>query len=132
MGMADALKRSPPKGVGVDLLFVDGEDYGDFETEKDDVLIGSRYYARHLEPGQLPLYAVLFDLVADKDLKLLPEGQSLLAAPEVVELVWNTAREIGHGTSSFTPRPRADPDRRSRGAAEGGHPSHRRGRFRLS
>ena len=98
MGMADALKKSPPKGVGVDLLFVDGEDYGDFEKEKDDVLIGSRYYARHLEPGQLPLYAVLFDLVADKDLKLLPEGQSLLAAPEVVELVWNTAREIGHGS----------------------------------
>ena len=96
LGMADVLKRTPP-GVGVDLLFVDGEDYGNFETEKADVLMGSRYYAQHLPPGSPPLYAILFDLVADKDLKLLPEGQSLLAAPEVVDLVWNVARDIGHG-----------------------------------
>ena len=96
LGMADVLKRTPP-GVGVDLLFVDGEDYGNFKTEKDDVLIGSRYYAQHQPPGSPPLYAILFDLVADKDLKLLPEGQSLLAAPEVVDLVWNVARDIGHG-----------------------------------
>jgi hypothetical protein len=36
-------------------------------------------------------------MVGDRDLKLLPEGQSLLGAPEVVELVWSVAREIGHG-----------------------------------
>lgn len=96
LGMADALKKSPP-AVGVDLLFVDGEDYGDFNTEKNDVLIGSRYYAQHLVPGPVPLYAVLFDMVADKDLRILPENQSLLGAPEVVNLVWTVAREIGHG-----------------------------------
>ncbi|HTS89792.1 MAG TPA: M28 family peptidase [Gemmatimonadales bacterium] len=96
LGMADALKKTPP-AVGVDLLFVDGEDYGDFNTEKDDVLIGSRYYAQHLVPGPTPLYAVLFDMVGDKDLRILPENQSLLGAPEVVNLVWTVAREIGHG-----------------------------------
>jgi Peptidase family M28 len=95
LGMADALKKSPPK-VGVDLLFVDGEDWGNFDTEKSDVLIGSRYYAEHQVPGPKPLYAVLFDMVADKDLKILPENQSLLGAPEVVELVWKVAKEIGH------------------------------------
>ncbi len=96
LGMADALKKLPPK-VGVDLLFEDGEDYGIFEKEKDDVLIGARYYAHNLPPGPKPLYAVLFDMVGDKDLRLYPEGQSLLAAPEVVDLVWTLAREIGHG-----------------------------------
>jgi hypothetical protein len=96
LGMADALKKAPA-AVGVDLLFVDGEDYGNFTTEKDDVLIGSRYYAANRPAGPAPEYAVLFDLVADKDLKLLPEGQSLLAAPEVVEKVWNVAKLIGHG-----------------------------------
>ena len=95
LGIADALKKVPPK-VGVDLLFVDGEDYGNFDTEKNDVLIGSRYYAEHQLPGPKPLYAVLFDMVADKDLKILPENQSLLGAPEVVELVWKVAKEIGH------------------------------------
>ncbi len=96
LGMADALKKQAPK-VGVDLLFEDGEDYGIFEKEKDDVLIGARYFARNLPPGPKPLYAVLFDMVGDKDLRLYPEGQSLLAAPEVVDLVWKVAKEIGHG-----------------------------------
>jgi acetylornithine deacetylase/succinyl-diaminopimelate desuccinylase-like protein len=95
LGMADALKKAPPK-VGVDLLFVDGEDYGNFDTEKSDVLIGSRYYGEHQLPGPKPLYAVLFDMVADKDLKILPENQSLLGAPDVVELVWKVAKENGH------------------------------------
>ena len=39
--------------IGVDLLFVDGEDYGSFDAGQDqDVLIGSRYYAAHLPPGR--------------------------------------------------------------------------------
>ncbi len=96
LGMADALKQLPPT-VGVDLLFVDGEDYADFHAEPNDVLIGSRYYAAHQPPGPKPLYAVLLDLVADRDLRLLPEGQSVLGAPEVVYLVWTVAKEIGHG-----------------------------------
>ena len=96
LGIADALKKLPPK-IGVDLLFEDGEDYGNFSTEKNDVLIGARYYAQHQPPGSPPMYAVLFDMVGDKDLRLLPENQSLLAAPQVVERVWRTARDIGHG-----------------------------------
>jgi hypothetical protein len=103
LGMADALKARPPR-VGVDLLFVDGEDYGNFETEKDDVLIGSRYYARHLAPGPRPLYAVLVDMVGDRDLTIKQEGQSLLAAPEVVDLVWSEARKLGYA-QYFLPTP---------------------------
>ncbi|MGH7528694.1 MAG: M28 family peptidase [Gemmatimonadales bacterium] len=95
LGVADVLKRVPPK-VGVDLLFVDGEDYGDFTNTPTDVLIGSRWYAAHQAPGSPPLYAVLFDLVADKELQIYQEGNSLVGAPEVVELVWDTAKELGH------------------------------------
>ncbi|MBA3343863.1 MAG: M28 family peptidase [Gemmatimonadales bacterium] len=105
LGVADVLKRSPP-GIGVDLLFVDGEDYGDFNaTPPADVLIGSRYYAANQPPGPQPLYAVLFDLVADKELQIYQEGNSLIGAPEVVELVWDTARELGYG-GSFVASPR--------------------------
>jgi glutaminyl-peptide cyclotransferase len=96
LGVADVLKRAPP-AVGVDLLFVDGEDYGDFTKTPADVLIGSRYYGAHQPPGPPPLYAVLFDLVGDKDLQIYQEGNSLVGAPEVVELVWNTARDLGYG-----------------------------------
>ena len=96
LGVADVLKRSPP-AAGVDLLFVDGEDYGDFTKDSADVLIGSRYYGAHQLPGPRPLYAVLFDLVADKDLQIYQEGNSLVGAPEVVELVWDTAKDLGYG-----------------------------------
>lgn len=97
LGMADALKRAPP-GVGVDLLFVDGEDYGSFDAGQDqDVLIGSRYYAAHLPPDPAPRYAVLFDMVGDKDLRIPKEGFSVTGAPDVVEHVWSIARRIGHG-----------------------------------
>jgi glutaminyl-peptide cyclotransferase len=96
LGVADVLRRAAP-AVGVDLLFVDGEDYGDFSKTPGDVLIGSRYYAAHPAPGPQPLYAVLFDLVADKDLQIYQEGNSLVGAPEVVQLVWDTAHDLGYG-----------------------------------
>ena len=97
LGVADALKRRPP-AIGVDLLFDDGEDFGDFNEHPNDVLIGARYYAGHQPPGQAPKYAVLFDLVADKDLQIYQEGNSLTGAPEIVELVWSTARKLGKQT----------------------------------
>jgi glutaminyl-peptide cyclotransferase len=95
LGVADVFQRTPP-AIGVDLLFVDGEDFGDFTKTPGDVLIGSRYYGAHQLPGSKPLYAVLFDLVADKDLQIYQEGNSLIGAPEVVELVWDTAKELGY------------------------------------
>jgi hypothetical protein len=104
LGVADVLKRTPP-AIGVDLLFVDGEDYGDFTKTPSDVLIGSRYYAAHQPPGSAALYAVLFDLIADKDLQIYQEGNSLVGAPEVVELVWDTAKDLGY-SGYFVASPR--------------------------
>ncbi len=99
LGVADALKAKPPApSLGVDLLFVDGEDYGDFATDSNDVLIGSRYFAAHQPPppGYPPLFAVLFDMVADKDQQFYYEGNSQAFAPEVVDRVWHTAAELGY------------------------------------
>jgi Zn-dependent M28 family amino/carboxypeptidase len=95
LAMADALKQAPPD-IGVDLLFVDGEDYGDFNADTD-VLLGSRYYAEHPAPGAAPRFAILFDMIGDRDLRILQEGLSLTAAPDVVELVWNLAQRLGYG-----------------------------------
>jgi hypothetical protein len=94
LGVADALRKKPP-AVGVDLLFVDGEDYGDFSLDRD-VLIGSRYYASLVTPDRLPLFAVVFDMVGDRDLAILQEGHSVRRAPEVVERVWSKAAELGY------------------------------------
>ena len=97
LAMADALQKAPP-GVGVDLLFVDGEDYGSFDQGHDqDVLLGSRYYAAHQPAGPPPRYAVLFDMVGDKDLKIQREGSSVTGAPDVVQTVWDLAGRLGYG-----------------------------------
>jgi hypothetical protein len=96
LGVADALKAKPPAG-GVDLLCVDGEDYGDFVRDSNDVLIGSRWFAAHQPPGYEPLYAVLFDMVADKDQQFYYEGNSQVFAPEVVDRVWRVAADLGYG-----------------------------------
>jgi Zn-dependent M28 family amino/carboxypeptidase len=104
LGVADALRKQPPK-IGVDLLFDDGEDYGDFTKEPDDVLMGARYFAAHQLSPEPPLYAVLWDIVADKDLQIYQEGNSLLAAPEVVDLVWKTAHDLGY-TQHFVAAPK--------------------------
>ncbi|MGH7529007.1 MAG: M28 family peptidase [Gemmatimonadales bacterium] len=104
LGVADAL-RARPATVGVDLLFVDGEDYGDFDDpDRHDVLIGSRWFASHQPPGYQPLYAVLFDMVGDKDLQIPQEGYSVSQAPEVVRLVWEAAERLGHD-DVFVDRP---------------------------
>jgi glutaminyl-peptide cyclotransferase len=97
LGVADALKAKPPT-VGVDLLFVDGEDYGDF-ADSNEVLIGSRWFAAHQPAGYPPLFAVLFDMVGDKNLDIYVEGNSQTGAPEVVDRVWRTASELGYSTT---------------------------------
>jgi Zn-dependent M28 family amino/carboxypeptidase len=93
LGVADALKKAPPS-VGVDLLFVDGEDYGSFDADSlKDVLIGARYFAQHLPAGYRQLFAVLWDMVGGRDQQIYQEAYSLERAPEVVERVWSAAEE---------------------------------------
>lgn len=96
LGVADALKKAPPD-VGVDLLFVDGEDFGTFGPPRVDVLIGADYYARHPVVTTRPLFAVLWDMVGHKNLQIPIEQNSQVAAPDVVEKVWGTAESMGYG-----------------------------------
>lgn len=101
LGVADALRAAPP-GLGVDLLFVDGEDYGDFPSDTD-VLIGSKYYAANQLPGPRPRFAVLFDIVGHEGAIFEKEGYSVIAAPRVVDLVWAVAAELGY-QETFVPQ----------------------------
>lgn len=101
MALADAFRKTPPT-VGVDLVFVDGEDYGAFEdindsTKNRDVLIGSRYFANSLPATYKPIFGVVWDMIGDKHLNIRQEGHSLSGAPEVVSRVWGVAKELGYG-----------------------------------
>ena len=96
LGVLDALKRQPPS-LGVDILFVDGEDFGSFDPPRLDVLIGSTGYARHPVAAERPLFAVVWDMVGDKELRIPKEPGSQIAAPDVVDLVWRVAAQMGYG-----------------------------------
>lgn len=89
--LADVLSRhSPP--LGVDLLFVDGEDYAPGE-----MYLGSTNFAANLPPGYRPLYGIVVDMVGDRNPVFPIEEYSRRYAPEVVERVWRLAEELGYG-----------------------------------
>jgi glutaminyl-peptide cyclotransferase len=96
IALGDLLKKTKPN-VGVDLLFTDGEDYGDFGPPEVDVLVGAKYFAEHLpSPNYRPLFGVLWDMIGDRDLRIPQEGYSINQAPEVVQRVWDVAAELGY------------------------------------
>jgi glutaminyl-peptide cyclotransferase len=106
VALADALKKTPPN-VGVDLLFVDGEDYGAFEdwgdtTKNKDVLIGSQYFATTMPATYKPIFGVVFDMIGDANLQIYQEGHSVEGAPEVVSRVWAMAKELGYARYFIT------------------------------
>ncbi len=93
--LAEILSNNPAART-VDILLVDGEDYGDFGQGKD-VFLGSRYFASNLPPHLDVEFGVLLDMVGDRDLEIFVEGNSNRRAPAVVDRVWNTAQRLGFG-----------------------------------
>ncbi len=91
--MARNMKTNAPP-VGVDMLFVDGEDYGK-EGDNKFYLLGSRYFSKNLPDGYMPEFGILLDMVGDSQLELKRERLSIQYAPDIVDLVWNTAFSLG-------------------------------------
>ena len=91
--IAEILKTTPPP-VGVDIVLFDGEDYGR-EGDNDMYLLGSRYFASKKQPDYIPRFGILLDMIGDKDLEIPKEQSSVRYAPDVVQLIWDTARELG-------------------------------------
>ena len=89
-----ALIKSQPPAIGVDILLVDGEDYGK-EGDQTSYLLGSRYFASNLPAGYAPRYGILLDMIGDASLELPKEQNSIRYAPDIVSLVWGKARDLG-------------------------------------
>ncbi|MGD8394648.1 MAG: M28 family peptidase, partial [Candidatus Eiseniibacteriota bacterium] len=78
-----------PPAVGVDLVFFDGEDAG-LADSLESFCVGSREFARRLvEP---PAYAIVLDMVGDRDLRIVPEMHGVRGAPDIQRYVWERAR----------------------------------------
>jgi hypothetical protein len=79
-------------GMGVDLVFFDGEDYGR-EGDLQHYLIGSRYFAATMGAYR-PRAMILLDMVGQRDLRIPMEGNALRAAPELTRLVFSVAESL--------------------------------------
>jgi glutaminyl-peptide cyclotransferase len=96
--LADVLSRHVPP-IGVDILLVDGEDFGPGER---DMYLGAKYFAANQPQNFRPLYGILVDMVGDRTPHFPVEENSERYAPEVVQRVWSVAEQIG--LSSMFPR----------------------------
>ena len=92
--------------VGVDIIFFDGEDYGEPEfmpredREQNRVYwcLGSQYWAqnKHLS-NYSAYYGILLDMVGAENAQFWREGYSRDYAPSVLKQVWAWGHELGHG-----------------------------------
>jgi len=83
-----ALVADREPAVGVDIVFFDGEDAGAY-SQNDTWLLGSRHFARVMPAEYRPRYAILLDMIGDRDLELSRDYQSSVAAPAL----WNRVLE---------------------------------------
>ena len=92
LALAGLLAETPPP-LGIDLLLVDGEDYG---PGVEDMLLGARRYADTVDEDDRPVYGVLLDMVGDADPSFPVEGISAQAASPVVRKIWRAAERLGY------------------------------------
>ena len=91
MELAELFRQQPPP-IGVDILFTDGEDYG---PGPEDMFLGSRHFAANLPSGPKPRYAIVLDMVGDRDARFRPEENSLRFAEEATRRIWALANVMG-------------------------------------
>ncbi len=88
---------------GVDFIFFDGEELVFDSTDK--YFLGSEYFAQQYinsPPAHQYIAGVLVDLIADKDLNLFYEKNSLRYAPDVTNSLWKIAQSLN--IKEFIPR----------------------------
>ncbi len=91
MELANVFATEPP-AVNVDLLLVDAEDWGE-EGDTDYYLLGSRHFASST-PKETYAFAIVLDMVGDKDQAIYREQYSERFHKPLNDLVWHTAQQL--------------------------------------
>ena len=94
--IARQLALNPVK-PGVDILFVDAEDWGT-DGDESSWALGTRYFVENFPVnGYSPQYAVLLDMVGGEGATFCREYYSERSAPRLAEEIWQTAQSLGYG-----------------------------------
>jgi len=94
MAFAEIFSQNKFKNIGVDLLFVDGEDMGR-TGETENFCLGSRLFATSQNHHHTKL-AICLDMVADKNPEFKMEYFSYIQAPKELFEIWDLANSIGY------------------------------------
>lgn len=99
--VARAIQANSPD-VGIDIIFFDSEDYGPpaFEEDKpgDWWCLGSQYWAKNPHIANYKAkFGILLDMVGAPGATFYKEQTSMHYAPDIVEKVWSTARDLSYG-----------------------------------
>lgn len=99
--MARLIAQNPLK-IGIDFICFDAEDYGAPQwinsNEENDWCLGSQYWAENPHKfGYKARFGILMDMVGGQGSTFSKELFSKEYAAQVVDIVWNTAAQIGYG-----------------------------------
>ncbi|MDX1628035.1 MAG: M28 family peptidase [Fulvivirga sp.] len=106
--VARVISKYEGPDVGVDIIFFDGEDWGNDTAYQDEVplrgdwetwwCLGSQYWSKNKhKPRYSAYYGILLDMVGAKGSQFHMEGYSLNFAATIVDKVWGRAANLGYG-----------------------------------
>ncbi len=104
-----------PAAIGVDILLLDGEDYGAPQDAgfigSDDWALGSQYWSRYPHVNAYTArYGILLDMVGAENAVFTMEGTSMYYAPDINQRVWNMGAALGYSNYFSTERTNAITD----------------------
>jgi hypothetical protein len=90
---------------GVDLVFFDGEEFV-IDSRQHPMFLGSTFFAQQYAAGKIAWkyeFGILVDMVADKDLQIYFEANSLAPGPDrLTRSIWGVAQRLG--VKEFVPQ----------------------------
>ena len=82
--------------VGFDFVFFDGEEFV-YVANRDPMFLGSIHFAQQYQAGKWDVrypYAVLVDMIGDKNLQLKMEVNSYNMAQDLTRMIWTVAKDL--------------------------------------
>jgi len=94
MHLSEILFNNPLNNLGVDILFVDGEDMGR-KGELKNYCLGTKLFSKNIK-SPYPKLAICLDMVADKDPQFKMEYFSYIQAEKELKEIWSLANLLGY------------------------------------
>lgn len=92
--ISDLVEQQPT--VSIEIVFVDGEDWGKSGDSKY-YLLGSSEYARKVKSEEY-YFGIVLDMIGDKDQQVYREEYSQRFAGEINDIVWNASKKLAIST----------------------------------